>query len=138
MYPEEAIAPMREELVESGFTEWKTVQEVEDYFQQQKGTALVVINSVCGCAAGTARPGVIQGIKQSSKKPDGLYTVFAGVDREAVQAVRNRTQPYPPSSPSIALFRDGRLAHFIERTHIEGNTAEQVARQVLSALDKHC
>jgi len=107
MYPEELVAPMRTELTQAGFEELKTAEAVDSHMKDAKGTSLVVINSVCGCAAGTARPGVAHSLQVSEKKPDNLTTVFAGVDMDATAKVREYTLPYPPSSPSIALFKDG-------------------------------
>ena len=138
MYPEELVAPMRADLTTAGFKELKTQNEVVDHLEDNQGTALVVINSVCGCAAGAARPGVKLAIENSSKKPDELLTVFAGVDQEAVAKAREYTAPYPPSSPSIALFRDGELIHFIERHHIEGRSAEMIADHLLQVFDEYC
>src|SRR5436309_11233095 len=119
MYPEEIVQPMKEELTEHGFTELLSKEDVDNQLNQ-KGTTLVMINSVCGCSAGTARPGVLMAIMNTEKKPDHLTTTFAGFDIEAVQTVREHLKPYPPSSPSIALFKDGALVHFIERHQIEG------------------
>lgn len=127
MYPEELVLPMRQDLTIAGFTELKTAQEVDDFMANQKGTAVVVVNSVCGCAAGAARPGVKLAVNQAAKKPAQLVTVFAGVDQEAVAKAREYFAPYPPSSPSIAIFKDGQLIHFVERHHIEGRTAEMIA-----------
>ena len=120
MYPEQLVAPMRTDLTAVGFKELKTPEEVDQELKDQKGTTLLVINSVCGCAAGAARPGVKWAVQNSEKKPDHLTTVFAGADVEAVAKARQYTLPYPPSSPSIALFKDGELVHFVERHHIEG------------------
>src|SRR5690348_18183099 len=127
MYPEQLVAPMRTELTSAGFTELKTSEEVEKYLQN-KGTTLLVINSVCGCAAGAARPGVKWALQNSGKKPDHLSTVFAGVDKDAVTKAREFTLPYPPSSPAIALFKDGELVHFVERHHIEGRNAQMIGQ----------
>lgn len=115
MYPEQLVAPMRADLTVAGFKELKTVDEVTQYLGDSKGTTLLVVNSVCGCAAGAARPGVKYAVENSNKKPNQLTTVFAGVDKDAVTKAREYTVPYPPSSPSIALFKDGELVHFIER-----------------------
>ena len=111
MYPEELVAPMRSELTTIGFKELKSSSDVEEHLENDKGTSLVVINSVCGCAAGAARPGVAMALQVSDKKPNHLATVFAGVDMDATAKAREYTLPYPPSSPSIALFRDGELIH---------------------------
>ena len=118
-YPEEMCAPMRAELTSQGFTELRTAEEVVNKIPNATGTSLLVINSVCGCAAGSARPAAIHAIN-NGKKPDNLFTVFAGQDLEATNKAREYTLPYPPSSPCIALFKDGKLVHFIERHHIEG------------------
>lgn len=137
MYPEELVMPMKYELTDNGFDEMLTAQEVETVLKE-KGTTLVVINSVCGCSAGTARPGVLLAISQSEKKPDRLKTAFAGFDVEAVQQVREHLMPYPPSSPSIALFKDGELVHFIERHHIEGRPAALIASNLEAAFEEYC
>jgi putative YphP/YqiW family bacilliredoxin len=138
MYPEHLVALMRADLTVAGFSELKTAEEVENFMQNQKGTALVVINSVCGCAAGAARPGVKLAVTKASHKPDQLVTVFAGVDKDAVAKVREYTLPYPPSSPAIALFRDGELVHFVERHHIEGRNAEMIAQHLVATFDEFC
>jgi putative YphP/YqiW family bacilliredoxin len=138
MYPEQLVAPMRADLTSVGFQELKTPEQVEQTISNNKGTALVVINSVCGCAAGTARPGVKLALSRSAKKPDGLYTVFAGVDTLATQKVREFTLPYPPSSPSMALFKDGELVHFVERHHIEGRSAEMIAQHLEGVFAEYC
>ncbi|MBL7865727.1 MAG: BrxA/BrxB family bacilliredoxin [Cyclobacteriaceae bacterium] len=138
MYPEQLVAPMRTDLTSVGFKELKTPSEVEKQILSEKGTTLLVINSVCGCAAGAARPGVKWALGQSAKKPDHLATVFAGVDTEAVTKARQLTLPYPPSSPSIALFRDGQLIHFVERHHIEGRNAQMIGEHLLEVFDEYC
>lgn len=138
MYPEELVAPMRAELTDSGFKELKTAEEVDNYLTSNKGTSLLVINSVCGCAAGSARPGVLLALEQSDKKPASLATVFAGVDQEATAKAREYTLPYPPSSPSIALFKDGELVHFIERHHIEGRPAEMIGSHLTEVFNEFC
>lgn len=138
MYPEELVAPMRTDLTSVGFTEFKSAEEVENHMNNQKGTTLLVINSVCGCAAGSARPGVKMAVNRSEKKPDTLATVFAGVDKDAVAKAREYTMPYPPSSPSIALFKDGELIHFVERHHIEGRTAEMIANHLTQVFQEFC
>ena len=130
------VAPMRQELTAAGFSEWKTSAEVDQELNNQKGTTLVVINSVCGCAAGTARPGVKLALSRSAKTPETLATVFAGVDTEAVAKVREYTLPYPPSSPSIALFKNGELVHFVQRQHIEGRSAEVIATHLEGVFDE--
>jgi len=131
------VAPMRAELTDNGFTELKTAEEVENMLNTKSGSTLVVINSVCGCAAGMARPGVVHSIK-GDKKPDNLTTVFAGQDLDAVAKVREFTAPFPPSSPAVALFKDGKLVHMVERHMIEGRTAEMVADNLSSAYAEHC
>jgi putative YphP/YqiW family bacilliredoxin len=137
MYPEELVVPMKEELTENGFAELLTPEEVESQLQKE-GTTLVVINSVCGCSAGTARPGVLMAVANSSKKPDHLATSFAGFDIDAVKTLRQRLLPYPPSSPSIALFKDGELVHFIERHMIEGRSANLIAQNLIAAFEHFC
>lgn len=136
MYPEEIVIPMKEELTENGFTELLTPADVETALQQS-GTTLVMINSVCGCSAGTARPGVLIAVKNATKRPDHMTTSFAGFD---IDAVRNpgTPLPYPPSSPAIALFKDGQLVHFIERHNIEGRSAQMIADNLLGAFDQYC
>lgn len=138
MYPEQLVAPMREDLVEVGFNELKTPEQVVEHLEDHEGTTLLVINSVCGCAAGAARPGVKLAVSRSAKKPDHLMTVFAGVDMEATAKAREYTAPYPPSSPSIALFRNGELIHFIERHHIEGRPAEMIAEHLVDVFEEYC
>jgi putative YphP/YqiW family bacilliredoxin len=137
MYPVEIVQPMKEELTENGFKELMNGHEVEAQLQQ-KGTTLVMINSVCGCSAGTARPGVLMAVANAAKKPDYLTTSFAGFDVEAVQTLRQHLMPYPPSSPAIALFKDGELVHFIERHQIEGRSAQMIATNLISAFDHYC
>lgn len=136
MYPPELVRPMREDLVNAGFAELHTVQEVEEALQKN-GTTLVVVNSVCGCAAANARPGAKMSL-QNGKKPDQLVTVFAGVDREATDAARAQMIPFPPSSPSMALFKDGELVHMLERHHIEGRPAQLIAENLMDAYNQHC
>ena len=137
MYPEEIVQPMKEELTENGFTELLNKNDVEAQLKQ-KGTTLVMINSVCGCSAGSARPGVLMAVMNASKKPDHLTTSFAGFDMEAVQTLRHHLMPYPPSSPAIALFKDGQLVHFIERHQIEGRPAQMIANNLISAFEEYC
>jgi putative YphP/YqiW family bacilliredoxin len=137
MYPEEIVIPMKEELTENGFSELLTAAEVEKTLTD-KGTTLVVINSVCGCSAGTARPGVLMAVNASEKKPDHLTTSFAGFDVDAVKKIREHLLPYPPSSPSIALFKDGQLVHFVERHMIEGRSAQMIAENLMGAFGQHC
>lgn len=138
MYPEHLVAPMRTDLTSAGFHELKTPAEVDAELTDQKGTQLLVINSVCGCAAGAARPGIKWALQNSSKKPNKLSTVFAGVDTEAVARAREYTLPYPPSSPSIALFKDGELVHFVERHHIEGRNAQMIGQHLIEVFDEFC
>jgi putative YphP/YqiW family bacilliredoxin len=138
MYPEELVSPMRAELSNIGFKELKTPAAVEKHLQENEGTTLLVINSVCGCAAGTARPGVAMALNTASKKPDHLATVFAGVDQEATAKAREYTMPFPPSSPSIALFKDGELVHFVERHHIEGRPAEIIGEHLSGVFEEYC
>lgn len=137
MYPVEIVLPMKEELTENGFKELLTPADVEAQLGKQ-GTTLVMINSVCGCSAGTARPGVIMAVNNSTKKPDFLTTTFAGFDIDAVKKVREHLLPYPPSSPAIALFKDGQLVHFIERHQIEGRPAQIIASNLISAFEEYC
>ncbi|MBP6023208.1 BrxA/BrxB family bacilliredoxin [Ferruginibacter sp.] len=137
MYPEEIVIPMKEELTENGFSEMLTSAAVEETIKDN-GTTLVVINSVCGCSAGTARPGVLMAVHNSTKKPDHLTTSFAGFDVDAVKKIREYLLPYPPSSPSIALFKDGQLVHFIERHMIEGRSAQMIAENLIGAFEQHC
>lgn len=136
MYPPELVKPMREELTDIGFAELQTVEDVEQALGKE-GTTLVVVNSVCGCAARNARPGAKMSL-QNDKKPDHLATVFAGVDREATDAAREKMMPFPPSSPSMALFKNGELVHMLERHHIEGRPAEMIAENLMGAYNEHC
>jgi putative YphP/YqiW family bacilliredoxin len=138
MYPEQLVAPMRTDLTVAGFEELKTPDQVDAHLKEQKGTTLLVINSVCGCAAGAARPGIKWALQNSPKKPEHLTTVFAGVDKEAVTKAREYTLPYPPSSPSIALFKDGELVHFVERHHIEGRNAQMIGQHLVEVFDEYC
>ena len=128
---------MKEELTESGFIEMVTPDEVNSQLEQE-GTTLVMVNSVCGCSAGTARPGVLMAVANSPKRPDHLATSFAGYDIEAVKKIREHLMPYPPSSPSIALFKDGQLVHIIERHQIEGRSAQMIAHNLIAAFDQYC
>jgi len=137
MYPSEIVNPMKEELTENGFNEMKTPEEV-DIQLQQPGTTLVMINSVCGCSAGSARPGVLMAVTNTAKKPDHLTTSFAGFDVEAVRKLREHLLPFPPSSPSIALFKNGELVHFVERHQIEGRPAQMIARNLIHAFEQYC
>jgi putative YphP/YqiW family bacilliredoxin len=136
-YPEFMVAPMRRDLTEAGFNELKTAQEVEQLLGNKSGTTLVVVNSVCGCAAANARPAVKKAI-QNAKKPGVLSTVFAGMETDAVDKARAFMLPYPPSSPAIALFKDGQLVHMLERHHIEGRSADMIAANLVEAFDQHC
>ena len=137
MYPEAFVAPMKAELTEHGFEELLTSKEVDEALKAP-GTTLVVINSVCGCSAGTARPGVLMALANTQKHPDHLKTSFAGFDLEAVQQLRQHLLPYPPSSPSVALFKDGALVHFIERHQIEGRPAALIANNLMAAFQEFC
>lgn len=136
MYPPELVAPMKSDLTDVGFEELLNPEAVDAAIGSE-GTVLVVLNSVCGCAAGSMRPAVKLAV-QHTKVPGKLTTAFAGVDRDAVDRARKFMLPYPPSSPSIALFKDGRLVHMIERHHIEGRTAEMIAENLTMAFDEHC
>lgn len=137
MYPSEIVLPMKAEMTEGGFDELLTSDSV-DAALTQKGTSLVFINSVCGCAAGSARPGVLMAVSNSTKRPDHLLTSFAGFDTDAIKKIREHLMPYPPSSPAIALFKDGELVHFIERHNIEGRPAQMIAQNLISAFEQHC
>jgi putative YphP/YqiW family bacilliredoxin len=136
MYPAEMVKPMRDELVNAGFQELYTAEDVEQALAKA-GTTLVVVNSVCGCAARNARPGAVASLK-NAKKPTQVVTVFAGVDKEAVNAAREKMFPFPPSSPAIALFKDGELVHMLERHHIEGRPAELIAENLADAYNEFC
>lgn len=131
------MAPMKEDLVKVGFKQLVTPEEVDANIPESKGTVLVVVNSVCGCAAGNMRPGVKLSLN-NDKLPSALTTVFAGVDTDAVTQARKYFLPYPPSSPSIALFKDGELVHFLERHHIEGGTAQMIADNLTEAYNEFC
>ncbi|KAB8151500.1 BrxA/BrxB family bacilliredoxin [Kordia sp. TARA_039_SRF] len=136
MYPPELVKPMREDLTAVGFEELHTVAAVDNALAKE-GTTLVVVNSVCGCAAANARPGARMSL-DNDKKPDHLVTVFAGVDREATDKARSYMIPFPPSSPSMALFKDGQLVHMLERHHIEGRPAEMIAENLKDAYNENC
>jgi|TARA_R110000765_G_C18663756_1_gene577170 putative YphP/YqiW family bacilliredoxin len=136
MYPEELVKPMRDELTNAGFDALYTNEDVENAMSK-KGTTLVVVNSVCGCAAGTARPGAVASLG-GEKTPDNLTTVFAGVEKESTQKAREFMMPFPPSSPAIALFKDGNLVHMLERHHIEGRSAQMIAQNLAAAYNEHC
>jgi len=137
MYPIQLTTPMAQDLTEYGFESLSTPTDVEQVFENHQGTALLVVNSVCGCAAAMARPGAKRSL-ENGKRPEKLYTVFAGVDTEATSKAREYLLPYPPSSPSIALFKDGKLVHFLERRHIEGRPAEVIAENLKLAYEQYC
>ena len=137
-YPEMLVAPMRQQLVEVGFKSLLTADEVSAVMKNNEGTKLMVFNSVCGCAAGTARPGIMKAIQESSKLPNELLTVFAGQEVEAVAKAREFIAPFPPSSPSIGLYKNGELVHFIERHNIEGRSAEMIAENLKAAFEEYC
>lgn len=137
MYPAEIVLPMKAELTDGGFDELLSAADVDETLKKE-GTTLVVINSVCGCAAGTCRPGVLMAVQNSTKRPDRLTTSFAGFDTEAVNQVRQHLLPYPPSSPAIALFKDGQLVSIVERHQIEGRPAQVIAQHLISVFDEHC
>ncbi|AJR02788.1 BrxA/BrxB family bacilliredoxin [Siansivirga zeaxanthinifaciens] len=136
MYPAELVKPMREDLTKVGFEELHTAEAV-DAALAKEGTTLVVVNSVCGCAAANARPGARMSLN-NEKKPDHIVTVFAGVDKDAVAQARQHMVPFPPSSPSMALFKDGELVHMLERHHIEGRPAELIAENLIDAYNEFC
>ena len=136
MYPQEIVQPMRDELTALGFKQINDVEQVEAEINAS-GTTLVVVNSICGCAAANARPGVRFSL-DNEKVPNNLVTVFAGVDREATDAARALMVPFPPSSPSMALFKDGELVHMLERHHIEGRNADMIAENLRAAFNEHC
>lgn len=137
-YDPRLVKPMRDEMVRMGFGELVRPEEVDQFMEKDEGTALLVVNSVCGCAAGMARPGLRLALESAGPKPDRLATVFAGQDLEATARARDYFSDYPPSSPSMALFRDGQLVHFVPRHQIEGRTAQQVATDLSRALEEHC
>lgn len=137
MYPAEIVLPMKAELTENGFEDLQTPEQVDEFITKE-GTTLVMINSVCGCSAGSARPGVLMAVANASKKPENLTTAFAGFDVDAVKKVREHLMPYPPSSPAVALFKDGELVHIIERHQIEGRPAQMIASNLISAFNQHC
>ncbi len=136
MYPAELVRPMREDLTKAGFSELHTANEVDELLKKE-GTTLLVVNSVCGCAAANARPGANMSL-DNNKKPDHIVTVFAGVDKEAVDAARAHMVPFPPSSPAMALFKDGELVHMLERHHIEGRPAQLIAENLKDAYNQYC
>ena len=137
MYPVEIVSPMKAEMTDGGFAELLNAEQVDEALKHE-GTSLVFINSVCGCAAGSARPGVLMAVGNSPRRPDNLYTSFAGFDVEAVKSIRSHLLPYPPSSPCIALFKDGALVHLIERHMIEGKPAQMIAQNLIGAFEEHC
>lgn len=137
MYPQEIILPMKAELTDNGFEDLSTPELVDEYINKE-GTTLVMVNSVCGCSAGSARPGVLMAVANAEKKPEHLATSFAGFDIDAIHKVREHLLPYPPSSPSIALFKNGELVHFIERHQIEGRPAQMIARNLMAAFEEYC
>jgi len=138
MYPQEIVVPCRGQLTENGFESLESADAVEKFFENSNNeTTVLVVNSVCGCAAGTARPGVLRSLT-NEKIPARLATVFAGVDREATDAARAHMLPYPPSSPSIAIFKNGELVHFVERYMIEGRSAEMIAEHLKACYDQFC
>ena len=136
MYPADLVMPMKAELTDKGFEDLTTPEQVDEALKQS-GTTLLVINSVCGCAAGAARPGVLYSLT-GEKKPDHLVTAFAGFDTEAVAEARRLLAPFPPSSPAVALFKDGELVHMLERHHIEGNPAGAIAANLQAAFEEYC
>lgn len=137
MYPAELTIPMAKDLTDFGFEGLQSATDVDNVLTNMQGTALVVVNSVCGCAAANARPGAKMSV-QNENHPDKLYTVFAGVDKEAVNKVREYLLPYPPSSPAIALFKDGKLVHMLERMHIEGRSAQMISENLQLAYNAFC
>jgi putative YphP/YqiW family bacilliredoxin len=137
MYPQEIVIPMKEELTDNGFTELLTASDVDNQLSKE-GTTLVMINSVCGCSAGSARPGVLMAVANAKEKPDYITTSFAGFDIDAVKTLRRHLLPYPPSSPAIALFKNGQLVHFIERHQIEGRSAQVIAHNLIGAFAEYC
>ena len=138
MYPPSFTDPIKQELTDKGFVSLTQSQEVEDVISKSEGTVLLLVNSVCGCAAGSARPALYAAIEHSPQVPTTIATVFAGVDQEATQKAREYMKPYPPSSPSIALFKDGELLHVVERQQIESNTAQALAQHVVGLFEEYC
>jgi len=132
------VQPMRDELTSIGFDELMTEKDVDGFFADKSGTSFLVINSVCGCAAGMARPSVKIALENASKKPNRIATVFAGQDLEATQKARSYFADYPPSSPSMALLKDGEVVHFVPRHHIEGREAQQIAAELVEIFETHC
>ncbi|KAA5549652.1 BrxA/BrxB family bacilliredoxin [Adhaeribacter rhizoryzae] len=138
MYPEYMVAPIREDLTSAGFEQLMTSEEVEKVLSESEGTVLVAVNSVCGCAAAKARPALKMAVSAADKRPTKLVTVFAGMETEAVAKAREHMLPYPPSSPSIALFKNGELVHMIERYHIEGNDLVRIVDNLKGAFEEYC
>lgn len=138
MYDERLVAPMREDLTSVGFKEMRSAQEVDATIQAARGTTLLVVNSVCGCAAGRARPGVKLALQQAAKRPDNLTTVFAGQDREATQQARSYFAGQPPTSPQVGLLKDGKLVYLMQRFQIEGRDASEIAGDLVKAFEQHC
>jgi putative YphP/YqiW family bacilliredoxin len=138
MYPEYMVAPIREDLTSAGFEQLMTPEEVEKVLSESEGTVLVAVNSVCGCAAAKARPALKMAVSAADKRPTKLVTVFAGMETEAVAKAREHMLPYPPSSPSIALFKNGELVHMIERYHIEGNDLVRIVDNLKGAFEEYC
>ncbi len=138
MYPIALVTPMAQDLTNHGFESLSTPTDVEQVMENPEGTVLLVVNSVCGCAAANARPGAKMALHGAEKRPDKLVTVFAGVDTEATAKAREYLAPYPPSSPSIALFKNGKLVHFLERRHIEGRSADVIAANLKMAFETYC
>lgn len=138
MYPEHLVTPMKAELTTAGFEDLTSADMVDTALQNKEGTVFMVINSVCGCAAANARPGAKMAVHYTEKKPTKLVTVFAGFDQTAVSRARQYTSPYPPSSPSMALFKDGKLVYFMERHQIEGVSAQAIAKELMAAFETYC
>jgi putative YphP/YqiW family bacilliredoxin len=138
MYPEYMVAPIREDLTSAGFEQLMTPEEVDSVLNEKEGTVLIAVNSVCGCAAAKARPALKMAVSSADKRPTKLVTVFAGMETEAVAKAREHMLPYPPSSPSIALFKDGELVHMIERYHIEGNDLVRIVDNLKGAFEEYC
>ncbi len=137
MYPAEIVLPMKAELTDYGFEELTNAAQVDSVLKSE-GTTLVMVNSVCGCAAGSARPGVVMAVNNAVKRPDRLTTSFAGFDVAAINRIREHLLPYPPSSPAVALFKDGELVHIVERHQIEGRPAQVIARNLIAAFETYC
>lgn len=137
-YMKQMVLPMRQELTRAGFSELETAEEVENFMENVNGTTLVVVNSVCGCAAGLARPAATQAVLNSEKKPNNLVTVFAGQDKEATAKMREYFEGMEPSSPSMAILKDKKVVHFIPRHDIEGMPMEMIMQNLLSAFEAHC